>query len=832
MARGVLDDSQKPKAVGLVGDARSGSNQVRLHKAINRKLTDAAGRGGRGVLDVVRVQLNHMNGVNLATALHRIARRCVESEGECASPAAQQAINEVLSHPAFPALLEAVERQSAASLRVERREAEDAPMPAQCASIVAWSLAWLNLRQPKLFEVLGELASSCLEGFKPYEVTNMLWAYAKLEEWNLSLLRAVVRRLRDRQRWEFKAQCLCVAAWSLTKMKWRDEDLFQSMAEELSGQATLLKPQEISNTLWAYGKQQLAHSGLFEALGWSAFELVWQARFKPEELATCLSAFARVGIPHPKLFHNAMNVVIRRVQDFSPKQLATVLDAYARFPPGAGAAAAAASSAGEKGETSAAVKLLTVIACQIDAFPPEDLCSVAKSAAIWCPRHAQFWEACLKSARKRPQSFPPRAAVELSQALAAVEKVFPQESPAAVIQAIAEVRQELESLRSSDVLSGPDGAEDGSGDEPWFQDHDTPGRPSEVCKVDLWSGGSRAADAEPPARWTSGQQVFWSTSRPPGLEMIPTPAMPPAMPVRPVVSGGAEAVRRVLEMLPPSCLMEDEGRGAPERPLSAGSLQHKATGCPKWKPQPLWLRHGRFNERVVLRPLEPGTPLPSPRNSSPYLLQPLVAVAEVPLEGFDVRSSRCYLAYPFCQYGNLMEYVMTQKAMQMQLSARHAALIAKEVLLGVEALIEESEQPFAQAVSSVMPTKIFIDRNGAAKVLAPVVTGRPQSWRRMAMTMKWMSPEEVQDEPVDESNVWQVITYRIGLLLYCLGVQDAGLGDMVPHFIQDSGGRVDMAQYQQVGLLRCIVEECLRLGELSVPPREILMSALDAIILG
>ncbi|CAJ1380681.1 unnamed protein product, partial [Effrenium voratum] len=51
---------------------------------------------------------------------------------------------------------------------------------------------------------------------------------------------------------------------------------------EMSGQATLLKPQEISNTLWAYGKQKIAHEELFKALGWSAFELVWQCRFKPQ----------------------------------------------------------------------------------------------------------------------------------------------------------------------------------------------------------------------------------------------------------------------------------------------------------------------------------------------------------------------------------------------------------------------------------------------------------------------------------------------------------------------------------------------------------------------
>jgi len=217
------------------------------------------------------------------------------------------------------------------------------------------------------------------------------------------------------------------------------------------------------------------------------------------------------------------------------------------------------------------------------------------------------------------------------------------------------------------------------------------------------------------------------------------------------------------------------------------------------------------------------------------VLQPIAAIRDSP-SGDTWRGSKCYLAFPFCQYGNLVEYVMTQKAMDVRLSARHAAMIARDVVLGVEGLLEsDCEHSPAQVVSSIMPTKIFITLNGTAKVMAPINTGRPQSWRKMAMTMKWMSPEEVQDVPVERSNMWQVISYRVGLLLYCLGSQDAGIGHMVPNFVQDAPNpnQVDMSQCQQSGLLRQLVEECLRLGQLCVPPpRDILMSMLDAIIMG
>lgn len=831
----------KPKAVGLVGDGTNGS-QMRIHKVINRKLTDAAGKGGRGVLEVVRVELDHMNGVNLATALHRIARRCVENEAEH-SASSQQAIKEVLAHPAFPALLAAVERSSKESLA--GREAEDIYMPAQCASIVAWSLAWLNLRQSKLFAVLGELAAPRLAEFKPYEVTNMLWAFAKLQEWNTQLFSAVAARLRERQKWEFKAQCLSVAAWSFTTMRWRDEPLFLSMAEELSGQATLLKPQEISNTLWAFGKQKIAHKELFEALGWSAFDLVWQARLKPKELANSLSAFAQVGTSHPNLFNNAMSMVMRRAHDFSPQQITSILCAYQRL------------QVANTWELTS--KVLTVVACRVDAFQPQELCSILR-VAIWSAKEG------------RPGTA--NAQEKIMEVVNRIEECEAVKS-AAVLQTIKEVREKMKTRSFEkgmvETLSFSSELQESSGDE-WYEECQSKATSVEVGKVDqltdVYDGyghGPRGSPLLPDARLLGtlpkslesahppGLEGFqpqlgpwqapWSIEKP-GLQMIPTPiqaapqllpAAPQPLPAAPQPLPAAPALPVFADVLPVSCLLEEAVHGV-ETPVKAGTLECKATGM-KWKPQPLLLRHGRFNQRVVLRPLEPGIPLPSfsHRHHSPHVLQPIAAIRDSP-SGDTWRDGKCYLAFPFCQYGNLVEYVMLQKAMDVRLSARHAAMIARDVVLGVEGLMEsDCEHSPAQVVSSIMPTKIFIASNGTAKVMAPINTGRPQSWRKMAMTMKWMSPEEVQDVPVERSNMWQVISYRVGLLLYCLGSQDAGIGYMVPNFVQDApnSNQVDMAQCQQSGLLRQLVEECLRLGQLCVPPpRDILMSMLDAIIMG
>ena len=46
-------------------------------KRINRKLTQAANKDATAVLDLVSEELSLMNCVNMATALHRIARHSV-----------------------------------------------------------------------------------------------------------------------------------------------------------------------------------------------------------------------------------------------------------------------------------------------------------------------------------------------------------------------------------------------------------------------------------------------------------------------------------------------------------------------------------------------------------------------------------------------------------------------------------------------------------------------------------------------------------------------------------------------------------------------------------
>jgi len=237
---------------------------LKIHKAINRKITDAATRGGaRAVLEIVSDKLPQMNGMNMATSLHRIARHNMDGEEA----------RTLVQHPTFEALVESIEREAFASLTLLSQRVVVAPchiFPAQCASIVAWSLASLNVCIPRMLDVLLQLAAPRLHEFQAYEVTNILWAYAKLQ-WPCPLTtRAIAENIRMRQKGQFKAQCLSVAVWSLSMLDYFDPDLFMSIADELCVQVKLLKAEGVNNTLWAFRKQNLFHRQLFEALEKSA----------------------------------------------------------------------------------------------------------------------------------------------------------------------------------------------------------------------------------------------------------------------------------------------------------------------------------------------------------------------------------------------------------------------------------------------------------------------------------------------------------------------------------------------------------------------------------
>ncbi|CAJ1431850.1 unnamed protein product [Effrenium voratum] len=354
------------------------SDILKQRKRINRKLTQAANANASAVLNVVFEELSWMNGVNMATALHRIARHCVRGEAgpDAATP---EAMKEVETQPAFKALLRAVEQQAEMALLAKDHAEAEEILPAQCASILAWSLACLDVHNDRLLAVLAQLAIPHLQDFKFYEVTNMLWAYAKLRAGGLApeLLSTIARRLKQRRRGEYKAHCLSMAIWAFTEVSWPDAWLFESLTEELVGQAETLQPQEICYICWALvGKQSRK---LYDMVCCALGQGDALRRFKVQEFSNFMLAITAGGISFPGLFAKAGATAIRLAKSMKPKHIASTLSAYA------------ASNSQECPELGP--RLLDVATEQVFQFQPHELAATAKAAAKLCPEHPGFFKA-------------------------------------------------------------------------------------------------------------------------------------------------------------------------------------------------------------------------------------------------------------------------------------------------------------------------------------------------------------------------------------------------------------------------------------------------------
>lgn len=355
---------------------------LKQRKRINRKLTQAANANASAVLNVVAEELSLMNGVNTATALHRIARQCVKGE---AGPdgAAPEAKKEVEAHPAFGALLRTVEQQAEMSLLADHDVAEEI-LPAQCASIIAWSLACLDVHNDRLMVILATLAQPRLQEFKFYEVTNMLWAYAKLRAVGLApqLISTIAQRLQQRRPGEYKAHCLSLAVWAFAEAHWPDETLMSSLAEELAAQAESLQPQEICNICWALAGRVQSRAALHETVHCALMQGDVLRRCKAEEFSNFMLAVTAGHLNFPGFFAKVAATAVRLAKSMKPKHIASTLSAVSAGDVSAGQSLPDLSS------------LLDVATEQVFQFQPQELAATAKAAAKLRPDHPGFFKAC------------------------------------------------------------------------------------------------------------------------------------------------------------------------------------------------------------------------------------------------------------------------------------------------------------------------------------------------------------------------------------------------------------------------------------------------------
>lgn len=139
---------------------RSSKATLAMQMRLNKELMQANLSTKCDIFKLIAKQLPHMNAVNLSTAIHRIARLGGPRDED--------------DTLVLNALLDAIGKQTWREI-----EANDGSMPAKCATIIAWSIAFLQVFPQDLLAALIEVAGRGLKTCNDFEVTNVLWACAQ-----------------------------------------------------------------------------------------------------------------------------------------------------------------------------------------------------------------------------------------------------------------------------------------------------------------------------------------------------------------------------------------------------------------------------------------------------------------------------------------------------------------------------------------------------------------------------------------------------------------------------------------------------------------------------
>ena len=227
-----------------------------------------------------------------------------------------------------------------------------------------------------MIDAIAESAMKQLPRFWSQELNNLAWALARLlsDNNNLStftttefearinaLLRGIATQLADPRR-SINSQDIGTTLWSLATLEFCDKELYRNIAVRLTPeQAHRSKPQELSNTIWAFATAELEindmdifdttlvpssqrkyppRDPITACFGVAASELMRRPHsFKPQEIKDVLWSFSKVGVRHPELFKFVAEHLVgsenddsnpRGLDDFSTQGMGNLAWAFAR----------------------------------------------------------------------------------------------------------------------------------------------------------------------------------------------------------------------------------------------------------------------------------------------------------------------------------------------------------------------------------------------------------------------------------------------------------------------------------------------------------------------
>jgi hypothetical protein len=234
-----------------------------------------------------------MNLVNLSTAMHRLARLTTNDA------ASQESLRR---HNTFVALLAAIRFRLASG---EGCDINTGNGQCQALSNIAWSLAVMQCADLSLLGALAALANRCIDSFKPFELSSILWAFAKFDAIDKTVCAYASRLFQAAAKAiagtldQFSFPCIAMVTWAFAVVQHRDQAFFHELAAHMTAKANIGKItcQELTNITWAMATVQVVHKGLFDVLAQALLRRLTELKATELQcIAKCLTSLNFVQV--------------------------------------------------------------------------------------------------------------------------------------------------------------------------------------------------------------------------------------------------------------------------------------------------------------------------------------------------------------------------------------------------------------------------------------------------------------------------------------------------------------------------------------------------------
>lgn len=322
-------------------------------RALNSEIARAADRAS--INQLVLLHSSTFNSVNCATALHRLAK--------CAPAATTQAATDAHWKKSWTLAAKAT---SAKATSTDEDAEVEALLCGRCATVlgagseevsarsltsIAWATAKLKLGHAQLRTALTSQASLQVAhgGLDAFGIANVAWALATLSSAERAESTDAAGGLLDALAEAaaptidgFKPQELCNLLWAFTTLRRPHAALFDAAAISAEARIDGFSAQGLSQTLWSFAKLGLKKPSLFLAAAKAALPRL--RTYDAQSVSTLAWSFGAAELEHPELLAGLSAEVLARPTAFDASSCARLLDALSRLTEGVDPKAVAALS--------------------------------------------------------------------------------------------------------------------------------------------------------------------------------------------------------------------------------------------------------------------------------------------------------------------------------------------------------------------------------------------------------------------------------------------------------------------------------------------------------